>query len=39
MPSLLISWDEATASGQVLKPKDIKVQMRPIGQALADFLT
>ena len=33
MPTLQISWDETPGRGQVIKPKDIKIQMQPIGQA------
>jgi hypothetical protein len=33
LPSLLVAWDETTGRGRVIKPKDIKIRMQPLGQA------
>jgi hypothetical protein len=33
IPSVIVSWDEATGMGQVEKMGDLKIQLRPVGQA------
>jgi len=33
IPSVIVSWDEATGTGRVEKMGDLKMQLRPIGQA------
>lgn len=37
MPSLIVGWNEATATGRVLKMGDIKIQMQPLGDAQVWF--
>jgi hypothetical protein len=33
IPSVVVSWDEATGTGRVERMGDLKMQLRPIGQA------
>lgn len=33
IPSVIVSWDEATGTGQVERMGDLKIQLRPVGQA------
>ena len=33
IPSVIVSWDEATGAGRVEEMGDLKIQLRPIGQA------
>ena len=35
MPSVVVSWNETTGTGQVEQVGDLKVQLRPLGQAQA----
>ena len=37
MPSVIVSWDKAAGIGQVKKIGDLKIQLRPVGQAQAWF--
>jgi hypothetical protein len=33
IPSVVVSWDEATGTGRVERMADLKMQLRPVGQA------
>ena len=33
VPSVIVSWDEATGTGRVERMGDLKMQLRPVGQA------
>jgi hypothetical protein len=33
IPSVIVSWDETTGTGQVERMADLKMQLRPVGQA------